>query len=178
MRWLRLENRWFSATTRGGRTGWRRGFEIFGLLFAFERSNLFVRRELYMERWLFYVASYTLRLHKFYRGDDDKASHTHPWWFITFPLSPYFERMFDRGKSMGSRVVKAFRFHYRPATFEHYVAWGLDLSVSRLDFVTPCYIKRKRPFYTIVITGRVLNPWGFYPFDRNPRVFVPHEKWT
>lgn len=178
MNWLRSENRTFETTTRGGRTGWRRGFYLFGSMFAFERSNLYVRRELYMKRWLIYVAGYTLRLHKFYRGDDDKASHTHPWWFITFPLGAYVELLFEQGRYKDRRVVKPWRPHFRPADFEHYVGyraiwhkgqwWGTDNRPG----------KWATPFYTIVITGRVLNEWGFYPFDREPRQFIPHWEWA
>jgi len=45
----------------------------------------------YLERWIIWLG-FTIRLHKFHKGDDDRAFHDHPWWFITMPFSAYLER--------------------------------------------------------------------------------------
>jgi hypothetical protein len=117
--------------------------------FGVEKSTVVIDGLQYLTRWILYCGG-TLRLHKFHRGDDDRASHTHPWWFITFPLSAYVEDVFHRGKWAGRRTVKPFRFYYRESGFEHIVAGRYP----RRD---------RRPFYTIVITGHRTNLWGFYP---------------
>lgn len=116
---------------------------------GFERSTVAHEGRKYLDRWILYVGGGTLRLHKFWRGDDDRASHTHPWWFWTFPLSSYVERVFSQGVELGSRVVRAGRPHFRSASFEHIV-------VGRLGGST-------KPFWTIVISGTRVNAWGFYP---------------
>lgn len=139
---------------------------------GFDHSKVYVGETLYLERWILYVAGFTLRLHKFHRGDDDRASHTHPWWFITFPLSPYRERVFRCGMSLGLRVVRAWRPHFRPADFEHIVEGGVDWIE---DDRTMHWSRHDRSFYTLVLTGRKRSAWGFYP---KRGVFVPWRKWT
>lgn len=123
-------------------------------------------RSVYMERWIVWVGRLTLRLHKFYRGDDDSAPHDHPWWFITFPLKSYGEMYWER-ESAGcasvwackTRVVKAFRFHYRPATHRHFVILPGNLA----------------PLYTLVIGGGHQRKWGFWPTPTN---FVYWRDWV
>jgi hypothetical protein len=58
--------------------------------------------------------------------------------------------------------VAPFRFHYRPADFEHYV-------------VRPI----KVPSWTIVLTGPKRDGWGFYPLINvaGAGKFVPHKEW-
>ena len=128
----------------------------------------------------------TLRLHKFHRGDDDRAPHDHPWWFITFPFTSYTERYWTAEEEVArpqhpvdaffglpapatnprlrwvarTRVVKAWRFHFRPAKFRHFV-------IGRADGL-------KKPFWTFVIAGFASNNWGFW---RTPTEFVPHKEW-
>ena len=154
-----------------GLQGWRTGFELFRRLWGFEHTLVLIKGRPYLERWILYVAGYTLRLHKFWRGDDDRASHTHPWWFITFPLAPYRERVFHQGWERHTRVVLPFRPHYRPPNFEHIV-------VDRMKLVDCGFFELwehdDRPCWTIVITGRRQNAWGFYP---KPGTFVPWREW-
>jgi len=122
----------------------------------------------YLTRFVAYAVG-TLRLHKFHRGDDDRAPHDHPWWFITFPFTSYIERVWERYPQQVpgcmewfsyERVVKAWRFHFRPAKFRHFV-------IGRADGST-------KPFWTLVITGYARNNWGFW---RTPTEFVPHKEW-
>lgn len=134
----------------------RWGYFKKGHWFGFERSRLVVGGELYMDRWILYFGG-TLRLHKFYRGDDDRASHTHPWNFWTFPLTTYFERVYRHGVLVDSvNAVKAFRLHYRPADYEH-IVMGSFIFEGCMPGEEP------KPFYTIVISGPRTNSWGFYP---------------
>jgi hypothetical protein len=142
---------------RGGARGWFRGFDLLRRRWGLDRSTVFVDEQRYLDRWIVYLNGYTLRLHRFWRGDDDRASHTHPWWFITFPLGGYREKLFVQGNYVGHRFVEPFRCHYRPADFEHYVVRGA-----------------KVPWWTIVLTGPRRDTWGFFPA---PGKFVNYKDW-
>jgi hypothetical protein len=150
----------YSPKGRGGAIGRFKGFDLLGRRWGFDRSTVYVEEEKYLDRWILYVNGYTLRLHKFYRGDDDRASHDHPWtWFVTFPLGGYVERIFHHGEQIDERIVWPWRLHYRPADFEHYVVQGLSSNT----------------WWTIVATGVKRSGWGFYPA---PGKFVPWREWT
>lgn len=158
MSWLRWHNARYAPSGRGGAIGWRRGLDLFGRLWGFDRSLVLVNGAPYLDRWVLYVHGYSLRLHKFYRGDDDRAWHSHPWWFITFPLSTYVESV-RAGGHWTRREVAPWRPHFRPASFVHYVMYGC-----------------RTPFYTIVLTGTKRNDWGFYP-RTGMATFVKHRDW-
>lgn len=126
----------------------------------------------YLERYIWYVGIGTIRLHKFWSGDDVRAPHDHPWWFITFPFTSYREKVFvvrsDCGpiRTMGltHRDVHAFRFHYRPAEYCHIV-----LSSNALQH---------KPFWTFVLTGNKIRNWGFWPIVEGAwRQFVYWRNW-
>lgn len=103
-----------------------------------------------------------LRLHVFYRGDNDPDPHDHPWDFWTFPLTSYVEEVakpVTKGVAplellllppekytLSRQVVRAFRVHYRPATYCHRV-------IGRYG--------RIGPIVTIVWRGRNGRKWGF-----------------
>jgi hypothetical protein len=112
----------------------------------------------YLQRWIVYLGGFTLRLHKFHRGDDDRAPHDHPWWFITFPFRSY-EEVVPEGGVLMHRVVKAFRFHYRPATYQHIVKMPPGA----------------KPFFTFVISGQRSRGWGFWP---SPTQFIDYKEWV
>lgn len=120
-----------------------------------QQSLVYIDGQPYLDRWIAHLLGWTLRVHKFYRGDDDRAPHTHPWFFITFPLSDYEEDVYDRGVFVRRNTVKAFRLHYRPAEYEHVV-------IGRRD-------GKPKPFYSLVLSGSNANSWGFYPV---PGLFV------
>lgn len=122
---------------------------------------------LYMDRKMLWLGRLKFRIHRFYSGDDDSAPHDHPWAFVTFPLSDYYETVSLRYKDgkrgfteyRTVRCVSRWRFHYRPALFRHFV------------------LEPERPFTTLVVTwsrgpDRV---WGFWP---QPDRFVPYDEWT
>ncbi|TAY95832.1 hypothetical protein [Rhizobium ruizarguesonis] len=121
-----------------------------------------------------------LRLHIFYRGDNDPDPHDHPWDFWTFPLTTYVEevaRPVTKGVAplemlllgpekyaLSRQVVEAFRLHYRPATYCHrvlgrtkftsYGAYGGNASLPESDTVPGKII-------TIVWRGKGGRKWGF-----------------
>lgn len=104
------------------------------------------RNDPYLERYILWFGG-TLRLHKFWRSDDDRALHDHPWRFITFPLATYNEITEDKDGNAINNTVTRFRPHYRPAAYKHRVI---------ID----------KPAWTIIVTGTHLRDWGFYPGGR------------
>lgn len=120
----------------------------------FEHDTVRLNGAPYLERWFVYILGRTLRLHKFYRGDDDRAVHNHPWKFWTFPLTAYWELLGDGTY----QKVAAYRWHYRPSSYQHMVQGSHAKADKRgVKFSTPV------PFWTIVVTGRKDRSWGFYP---------------
>jgi hypothetical protein len=107
----------------------------------------------YLERWILWFGG-TLRLHRFFASDEDRAAHDHPWWFVTMPLTAYGEYV-RRGDSEQYREVRAWRVHFRAATFQHRV------ELTRF------------PTWTLVLTGNKSREWGFWPDG----AFVHNEAW-
>jgi hypothetical protein len=146
---------------------------IRGKRFGFQYSPIVHERGgPYLTRWILYLGWICLRLHKFYRGDHDRASHTHPWWFITFPFSDYKETVYHHGCRVEGRPVERWRFHYRPANFEHIVNHRLDRKTYENCFAI--WQRSTKPFWTFVIASGNVKKWGFYKPDG---AFVPHDKY-
>jgi hypothetical protein len=128
---------------------------------SLQHDTVLINGQPYLERRIVYLFGFTFRLHKFFRGDDDRALHDHPWPFTTFPLTGYWERTED-----GEQYVEAFRFHRRPSRYRHMVLgshrerWVNQFGVEIREwtrFHTP------RPFMTLVVTGRKDRSWGVLP---------------
>lgn len=134
-----------------------------------EYSRVGVGEMPYLDRYIAYVFGFSLRLHKFWRGDDDRAPHDHPWDFWTFPLSDYWEKVpHENGPTQEfntwayrDNFVEAFRWHKRDAEYQH--------------IVTGRAYGKPGPFWTIVVTKRARNKWGFWP---SPINFVPWRDWV
>lgn len=122
-----------------------------GRRFGITHDLVFEEGQPYLERWILWLG-FTLRVHKFHKGDDDRAFHDHPWWFITIPLRPYSER--TPGNTV--QVLRRFRPRFRPAKHRHIV--------QLID---------ARPVWTIIITGPKSKEWGFWEQDR----FIHHSLW-
>lgn len=159
------------------RAKWKEWFvTILGRRFGLEMSQVGINGSVYLDRWIIYAGFGTLRLHRFWRGDDDRASHTHPWWFVTFPFTSYWEAVYKEGILQAVREVKRFRFHFRPAHFEHIVLGRQLKRVEGAVFVAePDMETDSRPFWTFCISGHRTNAWGFYP---KPHKFVPWRDWS
>lgn len=125
----------------------------------FEHDVVWIGSEKYLERWFMYFLGFTIRLHKFYRGDDDRAPHDHPWAFITFPLTGYWEKVPNYYGDLMPQYVAPFRFHYRPAWYQHIVI-GANFCRGQRGQILVHYGK---PFYTVVLTSRKQRSWGFWP---------------
>lgn len=143
---------------------WKGWFSVAGGRYGLEYSRVgLVENTPYLDRWILYFGRWCLRLHKFWRGDEDRAPHDHPFDFWTFPLTGYAETRYSKtGHERGAWTVQPFRWHYRSAEFRHIVR-------GRADGL-------KKPFYTIVV-ARLRVPkrtWGFYPKNGG---FVPWMEW-
>ena len=98
------------------------------------------------------LARLTLRVHKFHKGDDDRAFHDFPWWFITLPLEPYLEKTPEGPQTM----IQALRPHFRPASHQHIVQ-----------------LIEERPVWTLILTGSKSSDWGFWHEGH----YTPHHEW-
>lgn len=135
-----------------------------GWRFGFQYSPIVVDGRRYMTRFILYFGLGCLRLHRFYQGDDARAPHDHPFWFVTFPFTSYLEQV-PRFTPSNLRVmvtehVAAWRPHFRRAAYQHIVA-------GRADY-------QHKPFWTLVLAGRPVRVWGFW---RNPFEFIPWWEW-
>ena len=145
--------------------------------------------EPYMTRYWFG----RLRLHIFHRGDNDPDPHDHPWDFWTFPLTSYVEEVIasdfaDNVRSHRSnwisheagyrRIVKAFRLHFRPATYTHrvigrYAGWNKDFTgaMPTID-IAPGKI------VTIVWRGGGGRKWGFLKNRDGQWCWIPWKEYV
>lgn len=98
----------------------------------------------YAYRWVFIFFGFSIRLHHFLRSDDKRYFHNHPWWFFTFVLKGGYTDVSPAGRD----TLKRFSLRYRKAEHLHYV----DVPTSGC--------------WTILITGRPLNKWGFWVNNR------------
>lgn len=117
-----------------------------------------------------------LRLHIFHRGDADPDPHDHPWDFWTFPLTSYVEEetfrtsfyldlngQGDEPYVVERNVVKAFRLHYRPATYCHRVLgrWTGQYFERHSPPLISVPTWRLGKIVTIVWRGKGSRKWGF-----------------
>ncbi len=107
----------------------------------------------YLERWILWFGG-SLRLHRFFASDEDRAAHDHPWWFVTIPFSAYAEFV-QAGIGERKRLVRPFRPHFRSARFRH-----------RVDLLS-------YPTWTLVLTGPKSREWGFW----TQGTFVHSDDW-
>ena len=105
----------------------------------------------YLERWILWFG-FILRIHCFHKGDDDRAYHDHPWWFVTLPFSAYEERTPERGATRLAPFIPRFR----PARHRHIVRLVGD-----------------KPVWTLILTGPKSKEWGFWQDTQ----FTHHSEW-
>lgn len=109
----------------------------------------------YLRRWYIETPLFSVRLHHWLSGDDSRANHDHPWWFVTLVLrGGYTDYSPDRAERMTASKIA-----FRCATHRHTVV------------VDPggCW--------TILLTGPQSRRWGFWvknKFVRSNKYFL---KW-
>ena len=93
----------------------------------------------------------TFYLHRFYRADDERALHNHPWsWSLSLILSGGYEEE-RRGKP--NRLVRAGRFN-----------WISHKSFHRLE-------RLLGTTWSLFIAGPKVSSWGFLRGDGSVRPF-------
>jgi hypothetical protein len=98
-------------------------------------------------------------LHQFWRSDDDRALHDHPWWSLSLCLSG----------SMVEHTIAAGGVHHR----RFIAAGGWRLRSARLAHRLELD-ENAGPVWTLFLTGPRLRQWGFHC----PQGWVPWEKFT
>lgn len=105
-----------------------------------------------------------LRLHIFYRGDQDPDCHDHPWDFWTFPFHSYVEQVAVNDGYLGGQnpveikhqIVPAWRWSFRPATHCHRVLGRVSAGgVTNTHWGVPGTI------VTLVWRSETKRKWGF-----------------
>jgi len=90
----------------------------------------------------------SIRVHHFYRSDDERAHHDHPWWFVTLVLKGGYTDVSDlRGSNNHVQSLDHLRpgsVRFRPALHRHTV---------RTD---------PGGVWTVVLTGPNVRTWGFW----------------
>lgn len=117
-----------------------------------------------------------LRLHVFHRGDGDPDCHDHPWAFWTFPLTPYIEAVRGPDGVQHFNVVRALRWHYRPAEYAHRVIGRC----ARPRGTTANNHWRRAPgkIVTVVWRSGKGRAWGFWRDRPGESCWVPWRRYV
>lgn len=92
----------------------------------------------YAERWIFDAKLFSLRLHHFFRSDDARAHHDHPWWFLTLVLAGSYV---DDSPAGQDRLTPG-SIRFRSAHHRHTVVTS--------------------GVWTVLLTGPQQRVWGFW----------------
>lgn len=109
----------------------------------------------YLRRWCLTVGLFSIRVHHFYKSDDERAFHDHPWWFVTLVLKDGYTDISPYGEDH----LKIGSIRFRSAEHKHTVKTDPGGS------------------WTLVITGPNLRNWGFWPngkFKKANKYFLEH----
>jgi hypothetical protein len=115
----------------------------------------------YLRRWALILGLFSIRVHHFYRSDDERAFHDHPWWFVTLVLKGGYTDVSECDTCEGYGVYDSWcptcsgwgekRDHllhgsvrFRPALHRHTV---------RVD---------PGGVWTLILTGPNVRTWGFW----------------
>lgn len=131
----------------------------------------------YLLRWYLIPRNAWLNvyLHKFLRDDDDRALHDHPWAFVSIMLRGGYIEMTDAHPGRhGVRGFCACAFCIvRSVRRAPSIAFRKATHTHRVILFDDGFGKR-RPCWTVVVTGPKLREWGFYC----PKGWVPWTKFV
>lgn len=123
----------------------------------------------YLRRWYLVPRNPVLNiyLHQFLRDDDDRALHDHPWPWCSFLLDgAYVEHTIDAGgiHRRTQRYAGSLKFSgpRRAHRVELMPAFWLN---DDFDGACEAYVtdgNRKKPCWTLFITGPRIRRWGFH----------------
>lgn len=94
----------------------------------------------YLQRWALNLGFCSIRLHRWFTSDDERAKHDHPWWFITCILWGSYTDI----SSQDSEEMTPGKIKFRSALHRHTVR------------VHP------KGCLTLMITGPQIRKWGFW----------------
>jgi hypothetical protein len=99
----------------------------------------------YLYRWYIIPRNPWLNiyLHQFWKSDDDRALHDHPWWNLSFILKGGYWEHLPTYKIWR----KPFKFYFRKAVIAH-----------RIEIED----HSKGSIWSLFITGSWKRPWGFH----------------
>lgn len=101
----------------------------------------------YMRRWVLSAGFFSLRVHHFYRSDDKRATHDHPFWFLTLILKGgYVDITYNERGEAQCQFMRPGRIALRPANHKHSVVVGQGYGGC----------------WTFVLTGPSKRKWGFF----------------
>lgn len=108
----------------------------------------------YLQRWVIEIFGYGLRLHHWYRSDDKRAPHDHPYGFVTLVLKGgYTDVSFEyttdgTGFTPAKDKLRLGSIRYRAAEHSHWV----DVNSGGC--------------WTLMLSGRQKRRWGFWVSKR------------
>lgn len=106
----------------------------------------------YMERWWLIPRNpvFNIYLHRFWRSDDDRALHDHPWFNISILLQgTYVEHTIAAGGVHHQKRYYTGDFKLRSPWAAHRIE--IDDSNARCGYV-----------WSLFITGPIIRTWGFH----------------
>lgn len=131
----------------------------------------------YLHRWhLFRSRRFTVMLHKFYRSDEDRALHCHPWSFITILLwRGYYEHTERREECFCNPehgCWRCFGSGYCVVPVKKR-KWPLSILWRPAEWRHRVELVKGKPAWTLVIHFKRRREWGYYM----PRGFIRHDQW-
>jgi hypothetical protein len=130
----------------------------------------------YMHRWYIIPRNrwFNIYLHNMKRDDDDVGLHDHPWWNISIVLKGGYWELMPQYRPLYPNLaidVMTTNFKqlwrrpgsiiFRRATDAH----RLELAVQNPAFPMVAKSGRRRPSWSLFITGRNKRTWGFWCKD-------------
>ena len=100
----------------------------------------------YMKRWCWITPYFSIRIHHWFRGDDDRYYHDHDWNFVCMVLKGWYDDISwndqDNIHNVTYDRLTAGSIRYRKAEFRHIV--------------------QTNGCWTIVLTGKQVRKFGFW----------------
>lgn len=120
----------------------------------------------YMRRWVFNVGPGSIRVHHWTASDDPRATHDHPWWFLTCVVRGGYTDISQADGWLDTDDGSRHEDHLHPGSVRFRRA--LHAHTVRVD---------PGGCWTIMLTGRHVRDWGFYidgTWKRMRRFFREH----
>jgi hypothetical protein len=126
----------------------------------------------YLERWIFNTGLFAVRVHHFFRSDEDHV-HDHPWWFLTIVLRGSYDDWVSCDACGGMGLGPLEECETSPSVWRRHpctVCGGKKQVIG--DRMRPGTIRYRSALHahrvvtegvwTLCITGRKSRDWGFH----------------